>query len=155
MACSCTWTVLKLPLTFVISLAVSIITMTCGKSCPWSQTTSRLCVGEKTSPPFGQMTCKLLLKKLNLLIAPDALSVFSYHNKCLAIYIDSSDYQLGTCIMQDGQQIACNKKSCWCPEIFYSCQKRYVVHCGHSGGALVYAPWCQYTCFYQPQELNI
>jgi hypothetical protein len=43
--------------------------------------------------------------KIRLLMAGDVISAFLDHNKQFDIYTDSLDYQMGACIMQDGQPI--------------------------------------------------
>jgi hypothetical protein len=44
--------------------------------------------------------------KMRLLIAADARAAYPDHNKRFDIYTDSSDYQLGACIVQEGRQVA-------------------------------------------------
>jgi hypothetical protein len=44
--------------------------------------------------------------KMRLLLAADALAAYPDNNKQLHIYIDSSDYQLGACIVQEGRPVA-------------------------------------------------
>ena len=44
--------------------------------------------------------------KMRLLLAADALAAYPDHNKRFDIYTDSSDYQLGACIVQEGRIVA-------------------------------------------------
>jgi hypothetical protein len=49
--------------------------------------------------------------KICLLKAPEELFAFLDQNKCFDVYKDSSDYQMGACIMQDGQPVAYYSKN--------------------------------------------
>jgi hypothetical protein len=44
--------------------------------------------------------------KMRLLMAADALAAYPDHNKRFNVYTDASDFQLGTCIIQEGRPIA-------------------------------------------------
>ena len=44
--------------------------------------------------------------KMRLIIAADALAAYPDHNKPFHIYTDSSDFQMGACIMQGGRPVA-------------------------------------------------
>jgi hypothetical protein len=44
--------------------------------------------------------------KMHLLMAADALAAYPDHNKRLNVYTDSSDFQLGACIIQEGRPVA-------------------------------------------------
>jgi hypothetical protein len=44
--------------------------------------------------------------KMCLLIAADALAAYPDHNKRFNVYTDTSDFQLGACIIQEGRLVA-------------------------------------------------
>jgi hypothetical protein len=44
--------------------------------------------------------------KMRLLMAADALAAYPNHNKRFNVYTDASDFQLGTCIIQEGRPVA-------------------------------------------------
>jgi hypothetical protein len=44
--------------------------------------------------------------KMHLLMAANALAAYLDHNKRFDIYTDASDFQLGTCIIQEGRPVA-------------------------------------------------
>jgi hypothetical protein len=49
---------------------------------------------------------KKTFDKMCLLMAADALAAYPDHNKRFDVYTDASDFQLGTCIIQEGRPIA-------------------------------------------------
>jgi hypothetical protein len=44
--------------------------------------------------------------KMHLLMADNSLPAYSDHNKWFDVYTDASDFQLGTCIIQEGRLVA-------------------------------------------------
>jgi hypothetical protein len=44
--------------------------------------------------------------KMHLLMAANALAAYPDHNKWFDVYTDASDFQLGTCIIQEGSPVA-------------------------------------------------
>ncbi len=45
-------------------------------------------------------------EKMRLLMAADALAAYPDHNAGFDVYTDASDFQLGTCIIQEGRPVA-------------------------------------------------
>jgi hypothetical protein len=43
---------------------------------------------------------------MRLLMAANALAAYPNHNKWFNVYTDVSDFQLGTCIIQEGRPVA-------------------------------------------------
>jgi hypothetical protein len=44
--------------------------------------------------------------KMRLLMAANALAAYTGYNKRFDVYTDASDFQLGTCIIQEGRPVA-------------------------------------------------
>jgi hypothetical protein len=44
--------------------------------------------------------------KMRLLMAANALAAYTDHNQQFEVYTDASDFQLGTCIIQEGRPVA-------------------------------------------------
>jgi hypothetical protein len=52
------------------------------------------------------MKCKKAFDKMRLLMAANALAAYPDLTKRLEVYTDASDFQLGTCIIQEGRPVA-------------------------------------------------
>jgi hypothetical protein len=61
---------------------------------------------KKKSPIKWTDRMQKAFDKMRLLTAANALSVYPDHNKWLDIYTDASDFQLGSCIIQEGRPAA-------------------------------------------------
>ncbi len=89
--------------------------------------------------------------KMRLLMAANALTAYPDQNKQFDIYTCASDFQLGTCIIQEGRSVAyfsC-KLTKISAELHYN-KKRNAFYCCYSLRILRYAPWCGHLCFYRP-----
>ena len=64
--------------------------------------------GKKTV--IWSLEMETAFKQMKSLLAMDALSAYSDHNLPFDIYTDALDYQLGSCIMQNGRPVAYDSK---------------------------------------------
>jgi hypothetical protein len=63
--------------------------------------------GLKKKTPIKQTDeMQKAINKMRLLMAANALAAYLDHNKWFDIYTDASDFQLGTCIIQEGRPVA-------------------------------------------------
>jgi hypothetical protein len=63
--------------------------------------------GLKTKAPINwTVQMQKAFNKMRLLMAANALTAYSDHNKRFDIYTDASDFQLDACIIQEGRLVA-------------------------------------------------
>jgi hypothetical protein len=62
--------------------------------------------GLKKTPFKWTEEMQKAFEKMRLLMAADALAAYPDHNKRFNVYTDASDFQLGTCIIQEGRPVA-------------------------------------------------
>jgi hypothetical protein len=87
--------------------------------------------------------------KMRLLMAADTLAAYPDHNKRFNVYTDASDFQLGTCIIQEGRPVAYFlQKLTKISAKLYNHGKRNSSHCRNSRRVLRYAPRYGYSCYY-------
>jgi hypothetical protein len=60
---------------------------------------------KKKAPTKWTDEMQFFFNKMRLLMAANALAAYPNHNKWFNIYTDASDFQLGTCIMQEGRPV--------------------------------------------------
>ncbi len=61
---------------------------------------------KKKAPIKWTDEMKKAFEKMCLLMAANALAAYLDHNKRFNVYTDASDFQLGTCIIQEGRPVA-------------------------------------------------
>jgi hypothetical protein len=77
-----------------------------AKSCTYPKTIGRSILFKKKAPIKWTDEMNKVFNKICLLMAADALAAYPGHNKRLDIYTDASDFQLDSCIIQEGRPIA-------------------------------------------------
>jgi hypothetical protein len=77
-----------------------------AKSCTYPKTVDRSFRFKKESSHKWTDEIQKALDKMRLLMAADALAAYPDHNERFDVYPDASDFQLGTCIIQEGGPVA-------------------------------------------------
>jgi hypothetical protein len=76
-----------------------------AESCTYPKTIDQSIRFEKESFKWTDDMQKAF-DKMRLLMAANALAAYQNHNKWFDVYTDASDFQLGTCIIQEGRLVA-------------------------------------------------
>jgi hypothetical protein len=77
-----------------------------AKSCTYPKTIDILFGLKKRAPIKWTDEMQRAFVKMHLRMAANALAAYPDHNKRFNVYTDASDFQLGTCIIQDGRLVA-------------------------------------------------
>jgi hypothetical protein len=94
--------------------------------------------------------------KMHLLMAANALRAYPDHNERFGIYTDASDFQLGTCIIQEERPVAyflCKLTKSL--QNYITIGKENAFHCCNSQRISRYAPRCEHSCFYGSQKPDV
>ena len=71
-----------------------------------------------------------LFDKMRKLMAADVIAAYPDHNKRFDIFTDTSDYQLGACIIQEGRHVAYFSHNLSITQQNYTTmEKRNAIHC--------------------------
>jgi hypothetical protein len=84
----------------------------------------------------------------HLLMAADALAAYLDHNKRFNIYTDASDFQLGTCIIQDRRLVACFSRKLTKSQQNYTTMEKEMLSIVATLKNFEVTPRCIHSCFY-------
>jgi hypothetical protein len=79
---------------------------------------------------------------MRLLMAANALTAYPDHNKRFDIYTNTSDFQLGTCIIQEGRPVAYFSRNLKKSQQNHTTMEKNAFHCHNTRRILRYAPQC-------------
>ena len=98
---------------------------------------------------------KMSFDQMKLCMATDAILTYPDHNKRFYIYTDTSSYQLGASIEQEGRIIAYDSHKLSQSQLNYTTMEQELLFIFDTKEILIHVTWSQHTHPYGPSQFDL